>query len=475
MDANAGYSCVPLYRIPTAEIADGEAESLPAGFVVEAIERPPCNGQTIIEGRWARLVPGELDRFGVDMTGGLWLRIDVAGVLKVGGRDRPGGQVWIERSLLPLTESSRPHLLPRPADDDAMKGSEESPLSILSSSITDDALCRLHSEGFVVIDNALPAEFCEKLRREMEALLQNEQMWQSRSYSATQGAEHQNILETTLDYEEVPKYAPTFGRMEHDQGLMRQLRRLPALSGVCSQHIRIQFNRGRGACYTMHTDSGTNYSGNTQILHATALFYLNDDWTEEAGGELRLFPFPREPVKIAPKNGRLVLFEPRVVHDVLPNFRPRYCFTLWVSGEESAVRSLAAADVSGEVGLEKAAAMVEEHRAATGAPLTEELLRLPLPIRALLLPDVRPVIVRYVWRHCELEAVLRSHADGQQKHEMLEGIAECHRGMEEMNPRWLLDLIAALPGKEACSEQEADRIVTSELAMVLRQIAPWWE
>ena len=73
----------------------------------------------------------------------------------------------------------------------------------------------------------------------------------------------------------------------------------------------------------MHTDSGSALEGSGQTLLVTALIYLNRDWQEGDGGELRVFPYPFAPQKIAPLEGRMVLFEPRMVHDVLPNFRRR--------------------------------------------------------------------------------------------------------------------------------------------------------
>ena len=73
----------------------------------------------------------------------------------------------------------------------------------------------------------------------------------------------------------------------------------------------------------MHTDSGSALEGSGQTLLVTALIYLNRDWQEGDGGELRVFPYPFAPQKIAPLEGRMVLFEPRMVHDVLPNYKKR--------------------------------------------------------------------------------------------------------------------------------------------------------
>jgi hypothetical protein len=53
----------------------------------------------------------------------------------------------------------------------------------------------------------------------------------------------------------------------------------------------------------------------------TAIFYLNDGWTPDHGGKLRLYPFPEAPpVDVAPLAGRLVLFSSTQMHH---RWRPR--------------------------------------------------------------------------------------------------------------------------------------------------------
>jgi Rps23 Pro-64 3,4-dihydroxylase Tpa1-like proline 4-hydroxylase len=54
----------------------------------------------------------------------------------------------------------------------------------------------------------------------------------------------------------------------------------------------------------MHFDSDLRLDGR----RVTAIFYLNDSWTPDAQGQLRLYPFPAPPVDIAPVKDRLVLF-----------------------------------------------------------------------------------------------------------------------------------------------------------------------
>lgn len=72
-------------------------------------------------------------------------------------------------------------------------------------------------------------------------------MWNSESYSQDDGALHHDIFETSLDFREVRSYAPIFARLENDEGLLRALRRLPALKELSSQHVRLQMNLGRSA------------------------------------------------------------------------------------------------------------------------------------------------------------------------------------------------------------------------------------
>ena len=82
------------------------------------------------------------------------------------------------------------------------------------------------------------------------------------------------------------------GRHPDAVTLVERMRGVPGLERLASQHVRIQINEGHGGCYTMHTDSGTGPMGPGQTLCLTALIYLNEQWQEGDGGELRVFPFP---------------------------------------------------------------------------------------------------------------------------------------------------------------------------------------
>jgi hypothetical protein len=254
------------------------------------------------------------------------------------------------------------------------------PLRALEHSLRDEHVGCLVENGYAVLDDALPLALCRKLKAEMQALEDNDQMWNSQSYSNDDdGKPHHHINETSLDYKQVRKFAPTFARMEHDPSLVERMRGVPGLEQLGNQHVRIQINAGHGGCYTMHTDQGTMYtdSGNSstgQTLCLTALVYLNEDWQPGDGGELRIFPYPHPPEVIAPLAGRLVLFEPRMVHDVLPNWKKRFCFTLWCSKKDpnQASRQIdheSVTNIELSMALSDGAAIAEAWRKRHGHPI----------------------------------------------------------------------------------------------------------
>lgn len=94
--------------------------------------------------------------------------------------------------------------------------------------------------------------------------------------------------------------------------------------------IKVQYNDGNGGCFPMHFDTTPQVSQR----QLTGVVYLNPNWKEEDGGQLRVYPFPYDKVDIAPKMDRMVLFcSHQMLHRVLPSKAPRYCLTLWFYSE----------------------------------------------------------------------------------------------------------------------------------------------
>lgn len=82
----------------------------------------------------------------------------------------------------------------------------------------------------------------------------------------------------------------------------------------------------RGTFYEKHIDQ---FKGRGNRL-MSVIFYLNDDWTAEEGGALKLYLAEREEV-IAPVGNRLVLFKSDIVpHEVMTTHVNRYSITGWL-------------------------------------------------------------------------------------------------------------------------------------------------
>ena len=82
---------------------------------------------------------------------------------------------------------------------------------------------------------------------------------------------------------------------------------------VTSLHF---WSAGDGSCFPLHYDSDETVD-NRRI---TAILYLNPDWQQGDGGELKLYPWPHEPVTVEPLHNRLLLFSTcRMLHRSTPS------------------------------------------------------------------------------------------------------------------------------------------------------------
>jgi SM-20-related protein len=113
------------------------------------------------------------------------------------------------------------------------------------------------------------------------------------------------------------------------EGLGRAFRR-QAYLGVGAPEIQVARYPGGGARYARHRDAFREAVGPRRRV--TAIVYLNPDWTEAAGGLLRLH-LPDRPLDVAPLLDRLVAFRSEAVeHEVLPTLAPRWAVTAWYHG-----------------------------------------------------------------------------------------------------------------------------------------------
>ena len=81
-----------------------------------------------------------------------------------------------------------------------------------------------------------------------------------------------------------------------------------------------------GARYGQHSDA----SPAAPNRRVTAILYLNNGWESDHGGELILHPPDGPQHRIAPRLGRLLLFNSTFLHEVATAHRPRWALTAWL-------------------------------------------------------------------------------------------------------------------------------------------------
>ena len=271
---------------------------------------------------------------------------------------------YVAPALRALFEDGRllydfpPDPAPGPAPADAY---DLAPLrACLRRAVDAAAVNSVRRRGYAVVDRALPLHFCRAARKELEALRARDLMIRNRSYSvavAGDGAADapatnrarlaaaaarkaddvdgatlkKGIWEAEPHQPGVAAAAPTLCRLRDDGTLAACL--APLLPEVAGQTLRLQVNDGRGGAFAYHCDTAANLDDR----QLTVLCYLNEGWRPDDGGALRLVPYPRDEVSIEPVAGRLVVFDARnMVHATTAATRPRYCFTLWLSGPRPA-------------------------------------------------------------------------------------------------------------------------------------------
>lgn len=192
----------------------------------------------------------------------------------------------------------------------------------------EELVSRIAEDGWAVVDHFLPADSVKTLRKEcmaahreggfhvagigrggdftvQEGIRSDEVMWlEPETASASQKAYF-----TQLDQIKQQMNEQFFMGLNEFEG-----------------HFAIY---NEGALYKKHLDAFRGQR--SRVL--TVVFYLNDDWASDDGGELRLYLDPNgesEIRDIMPIAGRAVIFmAERFWHEVLPACRDRMSITGW--------------------------------------------------------------------------------------------------------------------------------------------------
>ncbi|KAK9851674.1 hypothetical protein WJX84_007705 [Apatococcus fuscideae] len=240
-----------------------------------------------------------------------------------------------QQDRLPLEElqhANAPAICPA-FSPSALSGAQRLPLERLQHAIAPEVCEALQHRGYAVVEDVFDATWCSRLRGEIEALRRAGALHLNSTHlvrgNKQERLEKANIWEAELMQEHIRQACPLLAQINADTTLQTMLSLFHPSLRLTSQAIKLQYNAvGQGGCFPIHTDSDEA----VDARRVTAIFYLNPDWELRHGGQLRLYPFPDQPVDIAPREGTLVLFPAcSMLHRVLPSERARYCFTVWLS------------------------------------------------------------------------------------------------------------------------------------------------
>jgi SM-20-related protein len=248
-------------------------------------------------------------------------------------------------SFSPRSNSNAKYLQ-RPGPTRTQLWQSSSTLPRLSSNHLEE----LGSKGFVIIEDFLPVSFQESLRQDVQNLRD-----QDKFKVAKIGQDSTNTLNTNI------RVAETcfLGRNKLDDvpdssrsnlyDVLDQIRKdLPQPLDVNISEFLYAYYPS-GGFYRRHRDA---IAGSASMLrNYSLLMYLNQDWSDEDGGKLRMhfdsggdeLPPGERPdfLDVAPKGGTLVLFHSdQVPHEVLDTESERVAIVGWYN------RPVTASDIS---------------------------------------------------------------------------------------------------------------------------------
>ena len=82
-----------------------------------------------------------------------------------------------------------------------------------------------------------------------------------------------------------------------------------------------------GAFYKKHVDQFAT----TKTRKISCVYYLNQDWRQEFGGELKLYNKEEQLIQsVIPQGNRFICFNSELPHEVCMTHQPRYSITGWM-------------------------------------------------------------------------------------------------------------------------------------------------
>ena len=182
----------------------------------------------------------------------------------------------------------------------------------------------LRQDGYCVLENALPDEIAQSLLAEVTS--SNIDYRQANIGRAQDHQLNQSIRSDAIKWINKESPAETLW-VEQMENLRLELNKQLFL-GLFSYESHFA-HYPIGAFYKTHVDA---FHGQANRMLST-VYYLNPEWSENAGGELVIYNpenHQEEIIRVQPKLGTLVIFlSEEFPHQVLPATRPRQSIAGW--------------------------------------------------------------------------------------------------------------------------------------------------
>ncbi|MEJ2764802.1 2OG-Fe(II) oxygenase [Photobacterium sp. MCCC 1A19761] len=184
----------------------------------------------------------------------------------------------------------------------------------------DTLIDAIYSHGWCIWDDFLTPEQVSELRASIPA------NWQQSGI----GRDMDYVQEARVRKDKIQWLSPEMGAP-----VQHYLQQMEDLRAAVNRHLYLglfeyeaHFAKYEpGDFYKKHLDSFRGQS-NRKL---TTVFYLNDQWVAEDGGELVMYDLDDQHLaRVAPKAGRLVVFlSENFPHEVLPAHKRRYSIAGW--------------------------------------------------------------------------------------------------------------------------------------------------
>ncbi len=179
-------------------------------------------------------------------------------------------------------------------------------------------------QGYAISDHFFPASTIIALRKHADKLHQNGHM---KLAGTGLQAEHQAIRGDHVMWIQDDDTTPC---------VQIYLQKMHALQQALNQQFFLNLHELEahlavypiGARYAKHLDQFNQ--GRNALRQVSCVLYLNTDWQEAFGGQLRMYLPEGKQLDIFPAGGRLVTFmSGEFIHEVLPANHPRVSLTGW--------------------------------------------------------------------------------------------------------------------------------------------------